>query len=162
MARWTLTLEERFAQHVSRDPISGCCLWTGSVDRNGYGRFGVSDDGRWRYRPAHRFAWEMARGPIPDGLWCLHRCDRPLCVSVDHLFLGTHQENMLDMARKGRGTTSKSGLPYGVYYHAKRAHHARPFHASVKRFGKTIHLGSFSTAQEASTAVTEYLKLEAA
>jgi HNH endonuclease len=52
---------------------------------------------------AHRFAWSIANGkPVPDGLFVLHRCDVPLCVNPDHLFLGTQLDNMRDCARKGR------------------------------------------------------------
>ena len=51
-------------------------------------------------------AWIMAHGPIPPGMNVLHRCDTRLCVRADHLFLGTQAENMTDMARKGRATTS--------------------------------------------------------
>ena len=58
----------------------------------------------------HHLAWEVANGPIPDGLWVLHHCDNPPCCETEpsdeypdgHLFLGTHADNMADMAAKGR------------------------------------------------------------
>lgn len=72
----------------------GCWLWTGAIGSGGYGRF--------LGEAAHRWSYEQAYGPIPDGLWVLHRCDNPPCVRPDHLFLGTHQDNMDDMEQKGR------------------------------------------------------------
>jgi hypothetical protein len=51
---------------------------------------------------AHRASWEAYRGPIPKGMWVLHKCDTMPCVNPDHLFLGTHQDNMTDKTRKGR------------------------------------------------------------
>lgn len=76
----------------------GCVEWLRGVDRKGYGR--ISDSGRMRF--VHRVSWERARGPIPDGLCVLHRCDNPRCFNVAHLFLGTNADNSLDMSRKWR------------------------------------------------------------
>jgi hypothetical protein len=51
---------------------------------------------------AHRVAFELQKGPIPDGLLVLHKCDNRICVRGDHLFLGTHLDNVQDMSNKGR------------------------------------------------------------
>ncbi len=75
-----------------------CVEWAGSRQRRGYGMLWFQGR-RWL---AHRRAWVQARGPIPEGLNVLHRCDNPPCVNVDHLFLGTHQDNMTDKRVKGR------------------------------------------------------------
>lgn len=95
-------LAARFARFVHRtDDLFGCWLWTGRTAGRGYGYI---SRGRRREGDAyaHRVAWELAYGPIPDGLWVLHQCDTPHCVRPDHLFLGTHRDNMRDMLAKGR------------------------------------------------------------
>lgn len=73
----------------------GCWLWQGSKFANGYGRYG-------RCSYAHRFAYELFIGPIPDGLQVCHRCDIKHCVRPEHLFLGTQADNMRDARQKGR------------------------------------------------------------
>lgn len=57
---------------------------------------------RGRQDYTHRVSYILNVGPVPDGLWVLHRCDNPPCVRPDHLFLGTHIDNMLDAQKKGR------------------------------------------------------------
>lgn len=80
------------------DAPDGCSEWTGYRDSLGYGRIGIGQ------RPVlvHRLSWELANGPIPDGLHVLHACDNPSCVRVDHLSVGTQQDNMRDTVTRGR------------------------------------------------------------
>lgn len=81
---------------------SGCMEWTATRFRRGYGK--VAMFGSSKVTSAHRVAWELTNGPIPDGLWVLHKCDNRSCCRPDHLFLGTPLDNVQDMLRKGRGS----------------------------------------------------------
>lgn len=75
-----------------------CHEWTGYTMPGGYGM--VHRDGKTV--TTHRAAWELVNGPIPEGQYVLHRCDNRKCVNVEHLFLGTFDDNMADMVRKNR------------------------------------------------------------
>ena len=87
----------RFWSHVNK--TEGCWEWTAArTGSNNYGRFKL----RGKPFTAHRLSYIIAHGPIPDGLKVLHRCDNPACVRPDHLWLGTHQDNMDDKVRKNR------------------------------------------------------------
>jgi predicted GIY-YIG superfamily endonuclease len=77
-----------------------CWLWEGAVNDKGYGLIGSGKTGKLVY--VHRLAWELEHGPIPEGLELCHHCDTRRCVRTEHMFLGTHHENILDKAKKGR------------------------------------------------------------
>lgn len=98
-------------EHLSiPEPMSGCWLWLGTTRSNRpgshlemvYGCVSVSG----RYLRAHRYAYEVFKGAIPDGLLVRHTCDNTLCVNPDHLVSGTPLDNAADMARRGRNKFS--------------------------------------------------------
>jgi len=99
----TAVLLEHVESRIHRSP-DGCWIWTGTLDRTGYGRLNVGrhDDGRRLSQAAHRFVWEQTRGPIEPGLVLDHRCRTRACVNPDHLEPVEHLENLRRGARKGR------------------------------------------------------------
>lgn len=99
------TKEERFYAKISTTPTdTGCLEWTAGTTKAGYGHINIG--GKHVY--AHRLAWELVNGPIPDGMCVCHRCDRPACCRIEHLFLGSMAENMHDREAKGRGNRRNS------------------------------------------------------
>lgn len=100
-----LTVHERFDRLHIPVTESGCWLWLGAINRNGYGKVKL-DRKHWT---AHRWAWQLFRGDLPDSVCVLHRCDVRSCVNPDHLFLGTVQDNVDDMWRKGRRGPMRGG-----------------------------------------------------
>lgn len=92
-----------FWAKVEKTPT--CWLWKGSVSQ-GYGATYF----RGHLTRAHRASWIMANGEIPKGKIACHKCDVPLCVNPDHIFIGTHKDNMQDMISKGRGAWQKKIL----------------------------------------------------
>lgn len=120
------TLEERFWDKVDKRGPDDCWEWQGSMTR-GYGMIRV---GKGTQR-AHRVSWEMANGPIPEGMNVLHHCDNPSCVNPAHLFLGTQADNVHDMQAKER----KADL------HGKRNGRARLTEQDVYKIREMIKQG---------------------
>jgi hypothetical protein len=105
---------ERFHQKYEIDE-SGCWLWTGGTRPNSKG---VPYPRHWtddrKSIGAHRFSFELVRGAIPKGMYVCHKCDTPLCVNPDHLFVGTHHDNMRDMVQKKRSFTGRGENKKGL------------------------------------------------
>ncbi len=84
----------------TRPGAGGCIEFTGYRSVKGYGEIKV--DGRME--KAHRQAWVLHHGPIPEGMHVMHSCDNPPCVNIEHLTLGTNDDNVADRVAKGRSS----------------------------------------------------------
>ena len=98
----------RFEKWIEKG--DGCWLWKGTPSNRGYGRFSINN----RDFQSHRVSLEHFKGVATAGMLILHRCDTPLCVNPDHLYLGSHEENMRDMVERGghKYPTCPNGHPY--------------------------------------------------
>ncbi len=128
-----LSLAQRLEKYSTPVPECGCTVWLGAVKSPDapYGYVGV---GR-RMRLAHRVAWELEKGPIPEGMFVLHSCDNPSCINTNHLFLGTHDDNMADMVlknRSGTGEKNSNAKLSQADVDAIRASTLRPFELAKK------------------------------
>lgn len=128
-------------------PRGDCLIWTGSTDGNGYGQLRVEG----RLTPAHRYAWELANGPIPAGARVDHKrhCD-VRCVNVDHLRLASQAENMANRPGPNRGgqtgVRNVYQLPGGT------------FHVRVRKDGRIYNYGTYATLGEARATASEARK----
>lgn len=101
-ARWGHPIVRFFARVQITE---SCWVWAGGKRRKGYGAL----DWNGRRRGAHQVSWEIANGPVPDGLHVLHSCDNPSCVRLAHLRLGTNKENHAERVAKGRSSRHGCG-----------------------------------------------------
>lgn len=115
----------------------GCLAWTGPVDRQGYGKHSVGGT----YIQAHRYAWERANGPIPDGMLVDHVCHNASCVNVEHLRLVTRAQNGAN--RRGAASCSKSGI-------RNVARAGGKWEVRVTINGQRRYFGAYLTVEEAT------------
>lgn len=97
------TLARRLANGLNEAPEGACWSWQRLTNGEGYGQLRVA--GRMVY--AHRLAYELGVGPIPEGLHVLHSCDNPRCINPGHLSAGTRSQNMKDCSERGRARIPK-------------------------------------------------------
>ncbi len=101
---------KEYLQHYALR-MQGHLIWCGTLDPAGYGQLGK------KHGRAHRAAWKLAYGPIPRGVFILHRCNIPPCVEPTHLYSGTHTDNMRDAVRAGNNyNINKTLCPQGHPY----------------------------------------------
>lgn len=129
---------ERLKSHTTLDPGTGCWLWTGGTNRQGYGKSNVGK----QKMLSHRAAWIVTHGPIPAGMSVCHRCDVPACCNPDHLFLGTAADNVADRDRKGR---TARGDRSGSRLHPDRL-------ARGRRNGSRLHPERLMRGEQVNTA----------
>jgi|SwirhirootsSR3_FD_contig_121_571881_length_2304_multi_2_in_0_out_0_2 hypothetical protein len=115
------TAEERFWKKVDKRGPDDCWLWFGGANKDNVGKLYLGiEDSRPKYTTVYKFSFKLANGPIPEGLEILHTCDVRYakrdtryrrCVNPSHMRVGTHSENLKDMAakRRGRGELSEYG-----------------------------------------------------
>lgn len=135
------TAEERFWPMVEK--TAGCWNWLASKSRDGYGQF--SHNGK--ITGAHRFAFMLANGPIPNGILIDHRCHSRGCVNPDHLRPATNKQNLENQI--GAQINNKTGVR-GVYWNVQN----KKFHAAVRHNKQAHYVGQFDDLEEASAAVT--------
>jgi hypothetical protein len=104
-------LFDRIGSQYHVNPTTGCWEWSGSKDKDGYGKIHARENGILVRFSAHRLSYMLHNGDIPEGLWVLHKCDNPSCINPDHLFLGSVKDNVRDMNGKGRHRKEKLTEP---------------------------------------------------
>ena len=111
--RERVPMRDRFMAKVRQE--GECLVWTGCRHGQGYGMFSTGRTGDRKMSYAHRVAYELENGPVPDGMFVCHHCDNPPCVDPSHLFLGTHLDNVRDRDAKGRQVS-----PRGESHHSAK------------------------------------------
>ena len=119
---WHESIEYRLKKYSVPEPNTGCWLWNGSnrgPKNHKYGTLFINK----KAISVHRLSYENFIGPIPEGKDILHKCDTSLCINPNHLWAGTHQENMKDMSKKGRSKTAPNSGRFKKQTHCKKGLH---------------------------------------
>ncbi len=122
--------------------LGNCWVWTAST-LQGYGQFRRPRQTGGMVK-AHRFAWELINGPIPEGKSLCHQCDNPSCVRPDHMFVGTGTENSSDMTTKGRSLygsrnpNRKLSLEQITEIRQRHTHHYGARRSLAEEFGVSV------------------------
>lgn len=117
---------------------NGCWLWQGDKNSHGYGRLGEGGGAPQKLLLAHRVSHQCFVGPIPKGIFVLHRCDVPACVNPEHLFLGTLSDNTQDSLSKGRHVAQhgEKNPTAKLTRESAAAIRANPFNKSVSEMAR--------------------------
>ena len=137
----------RFQAFLATPNENGCILWLGYTQTNGYGQFRVRETLQY----SHRVALVMSGRSLLEGELVLHSCDVPSCCNPGHLWIGSQQDNMLDMKMKRRGTGGRHGLPRGV--HETKG---GKYIAQLSISGKSRYLGRWETIAAAEKAIQDF------
>lgn len=133
-----MVIATKFHDSYIPEPNSGCWLWEGCL-LDGYGQ--VENNGHMI--AAHRYSYSLLKGHLIPGFLVCHHCDNRSCVNPDHLFLGTWQDNMDDMKRKGRAPNNKGlnnpnrKLGWPAVREIRRIGNSQPYNQTAKLFGVT-------------------------
>lgn len=138
--------QNRYGRFMSKLQPGGfkrdeCWIWAGATKGNGYGNFRWADG---EYTTAHKAAYLLFVGEVPDEIDVCHSCDIRYCVNPDHLFLGSRIENMADASGKGRLKRNPSGR------------RTRLLEAQVQEVRRLIELSMTPKQIEAATGVGEW------
>lgn len=162
IAKFWMTVKIDYSSKIirtSKKQFGHCWVWQGSFSRSGYGIF-FSHQNAYR---AHRVAFIITHGPIPEDKLICHTCDNPSCVNPEHLWIGSSQENTHDMIKKGRLCRNRSNHKDSISKYPgvsfRKEKKTNPWRARLMRNYKTIWCKEFATEEEAHIARSLQLEI---